>query len=69
MSSRKYICGTQVTNRCVWYVSELRGHGGVDWGYSDSPSNALLMSERMAKIFCNEGPARRFMRKAEEPKA
>jgi hypothetical protein len=42
----------------AFYVSNLRGHGGKDWGYTTKPSEAITMTERMAKIFVNEVPGR-----------
>lgn len=40
------------------YVSNLRGDGGVDWGYTSKPGDALRMTKRMATIFVNEAPHR-----------
>lgn len=62
-AAKRFRCWVQrpdMGNR-VQFVSELRGHGGVDWGYTDNPDKALPMTERMTKIFINEGPPRRHM--------
>jgi hypothetical protein len=50
-----YICSDQSRGvRKTLYVSQIRGHGGKDWGYTDSPGKALPLSERLAKIYINE---------------
>ena len=57
---KRYICTHTDTSKRLWYVSQLRGRVG-DWGYEQDRAKAVLMSERTAKIYCNEGPGRRQM--------
>lgn len=69
--TKKFICGYQqsMKNRNgkvlasprVCYVSELKGDGGVDWGYTDKRELATPMSKRMAAIYMNECVPNRFM--------
>lgn len=55
MSNEMYICSDQSrgAGKTLW-VSHKRGDDGVDWGYSTKQSEALPLTERMAKIYINE---------------
>lgn len=60
-----FICFDQSRGKykTLW-VSQKRGDGGVDWGYSSNPNNAVPLTDRMAKIYINElGSSQRQMRK------
>ena len=41
---RKYVLYRQWDTARVFYVTDLPGHGGVDWGYSERPSDAISVS-------------------------
>lgn len=57
-----YIAGYQNAAKRAFYVSHRRGDGGKDWGYTMRISQALTLSERMAKIYQNEVPGRFIQR-------
>lgn len=47
---RYYICNRLWGNK-VFYVRELPGEGGVDWGYTDEPAKARPISTYWKKRF------------------
>lgn len=51
--AKVYKAAARVNGRML-YVSELRGHGGKDWGYTPYADQSAILSERMAKIFVGE---------------
>ena len=40
----KYVLYRQWDTCRCFYVANLPGHGGVDWGYSERPSDAIPVS-------------------------
>jgi hypothetical protein len=38
----------------AWYVSELPGHGGVDWGYTTDASKAVALNDYWWKRFASD---------------
>lgn len=50
-AARQYICYRQWDTCHTFYVSEVRGNGGVDWGYSPDPRQAIKLSRRQMQWF------------------
>ncbi len=43
-------------NKKAWYVAQVKGNGGVDWGYTFKPEQAIKLSPYWQKRFnadCN----------------
>ena len=47
---RFYRCSRQWNGR-TWYAQNLPGDGGVDWGYTELPDEALLLSTYWMRRF------------------
>lgn len=43
-------CSRQWNGR-TWYAQNLPGDGGVDWGYTDEPSDAMTLSTYWMRRF------------------
>lgn len=37
-----------------WYVSDLKGHGGVDWGYTDNFAKAIPLNHNQWQSFAKD---------------
>ena len=37
-----------------WYVSEVKGNGGVDWGYTDNIEKAVLLNRNQWQSFAKD---------------
>jgi hypothetical protein len=37
-----------------WYVSEIKGDGGVDWGYTDNIEKAILLNSNQWQSFAKD---------------
>ena len=38
----------------AWYVSEIKGNGGVDWGYTNDASKALPINTHVWRQFAKD---------------
>ena len=46
-----FICGTQWNKQTYFYVAQIKGDGGADWGYTTDYKKALPLNKHFAKLF------------------
>lgn len=37
-----------------WYVSEIKGNGGVDWGYTNNAAKAIILNYNQWQSFAKD---------------
>lgn len=42
------------TTSAPWYVSEVKGNGGVDWGYTNNIDKAILLNHNQWRSFAKD---------------
>lgn len=51
MKDRKFLCYRQWDTAHIFYVAQVPGDDGVDWGYTQNPSQAAKVSEYWMRRF------------------